>query len=111
VGNLESAWHYGGISKDSFLRLTAVISRHLADKYVKPDDTLSTKLSNLEKQLEKYAKTLAMVEAHQKENDKVVSTTDKTIKGMQTKLDRIDQRLSKQNGNHNGKSQREPKGN
>ncbi len=67
-----------------------MISRHLADKYVKPDDTLSTKLSNLEKQLEKYAKTLAMVEAHQKENDKVVSTTDKTIKGMQTKLDRID---------------------
>jgi len=88
-----------------------VISRHLADNYVKPDDTLSTKLSNLEKQLEKYAKTLAMVEAHQKENDKVVSTTDKTIKGMQTKLDRIDQRLSKQNGNHNGNSQRKPKGN
>jgi septal ring factor EnvC (AmiA/AmiB activator) len=69
--------------------------------------TQSTKISNLEKQLEKYAKTLATVEAHQKDSDKTVTTTDKTIKGMQAKLDRIDQRLGKQGGN----LQREPKGN
>jgi uncharacterized coiled-coil protein SlyX len=87
--------------------ITAVISRHLADNYVKPDDTHGTKISALEKQLEKQTKTIATIEAHQKECDKSVSTTEKTIKGMQAKLDRIDQRLAKQGGH----PQREPKGN
>jgi exonuclease VII small subunit len=75
--------------------ITAVISRHLADNYVKPDDSAATKIASLEKSVDKLAKSLSTLESNGTTLDRNVAAIDKTIKGMQTKLDRVEQRVQK----------------
>jgi hypothetical protein len=75
--------------------ITAVISRHLADNFVKPDDSVSSKVSTLEKSIDKITKSVSSVESSITSSGKAILALDKQMKGMQTKIDRLEQRLAK----------------
>jgi septal ring factor EnvC (AmiA/AmiB activator) len=78
--------------------ITAIISRHLADNYVKPDDTLASKVSSLEKLIEKLSKTLSQLESSVKDHDKTISASDRSMKGIQAKLDKLESKQQKNGG-------------
>jgi hypothetical protein len=78
--------------------LTAVISWHLADNYVKPDDLLSSKVAAFEKQSNKVSKSIIQLETSNKDHDKALSGLDRGMKGIQAKLDKIDHKQQKNGG-------------
>lgn len=74
--------------------ITAVISWHLADNFVKPDDSLSNKVTTLEKSIDKLTKSVSSIESSVSSSDKALSALDKQMKGIQTKLDCLEQCLA-----------------
>jgi len=72
--------------------ITAVISRHLADNFVKHDDKVGPQVTALEKAVEKTARGTEKLETLIKDLDKQVSALDKSVKALQTKVDRLEHR-------------------
>jgi hypothetical protein len=70
--------------------ITAVISRHLADNFIKMDDSTTTRIASVEKLVEKMSKVTTAVEGNLTSMEKAIQSLDKQFKGMQTKLDRVE---------------------
>jgi len=77
--------------------ITAIISRHLADNFVKHDDKVGPRLTALEKAVEKTSKGTQQLETLIKDLDKQVSALDKSVKALQTKVDRLEHRQNSTN--------------
>lgn len=72
-----------------------VISWHLTDDFVKPDDLAANKIATLEKVVDKLSKMISSVETQVSAVDWMTVTLDKNMKGMQTKLDQLEKQIQK----------------
>jgi hypothetical protein len=79
--------------------ITAVISRHLADNFVKHDDKVGPRLAVLEKTMEKTTKSVQHMESTLKDLERQVSAMDKVLKGLGPKVDRLEHRQNNRDRN------------